>query len=277
MSKEKRLRALQTPTGKITIAALDHRGSLKEQLHPDNPDITTDEEILEWKRKMIALYQEYVSGLLIDPIYGEKTIDLSLRCGWMLSMEKTGYRGGKLARETEILPDWSVKQAKEMGASGVKLLLYYDPRNRELAQKQREIAKKIAMQCEQEEMVFLLEPLSYGIDDKIRPEIVVETARELKDIKVDIFKFEYPGTEQACAQITEIVPAPWVLLSAGMVFDRYRIALKQAMENGASGFAVGRAVWQEFGQYQGSDREKYFNEIALPRMKELIEIVEGNR
>jgi 3-phosphoglycerate kinase len=36
---------------------------------------------------------------------------------------------------------------------------------------------------------------------------------------------------------------------------------------------VGRAVWQEFGQYQGEDRERYFVNIAKMRMKELVEIV----
>jgi tagatose-1,6-bisphosphate aldolase len=273
MTKEERLKKLMTPTGKITIAAIDHRGSLKEELHPENPDLTTESEMTIWKQRMISLYKNDVSGLLIDPIYGKQLIDLHVPCGWMLSMEKTGYRGGKQARETEILDEWDVSQARNLGASGVKLLLYYDPRNQELAAKQREIAQIVAEDCQKQGMVFLLEPLSYGVDGQEREDIVLQTAREIKDIPVDIFKFEYPGSAKSCSEITHIVPGPWVLLSAGMVYDKYREALAHAMEGGASGFAVGRAVWQEFGQYQGQDRERYFTDVALPRMRELVQIV----
>ena len=272
MNKADRLAKLRNSYGKITIAAMDHRGSLKESLHPDNPDSTSDGEIREWKARLVELYRSEVAGLLIDPIYGKALIAANPELGWMLSMEKTGYRGGKEARETEILPDWSVAKAKEMGACSVKLLLYYDPKNIELAKKQRLIAEQIAAECKAQEMVFLLEPLSYRHEGDRESEVLA-IARELKDLDVDIFKFEYPGSPKACEQITAMLKVPWVLLSAGMEYKKYREALRIAMESGASGFAVGRAVWQEFGEYQGEERERYFRDIALLRMRELVEIV----
>gem|GEM_PF-141392 len=272
MSKAECLAKLMNQYGKITIAAMDHRGSLKESLHKDNPESTTDEEIREWKTRLVNLYKDEVAGILIDPIYGKEQIERNPKLSWMLSMEKTGYRGGKEARETEILPEWSVKLAKEMGACGVKLLLYYDPENKELADRQRAIAKKIADDCIAEDIVFLLEPLTYQ-GEVHKEERVIEMARQLKDIPVDIFKFEYPGSRSACAEISKMIKVPWVLLSAGMEYKKYKEALRIAMESGASGFAVGRAVWQEFGDYQEEDRERYFRTIALMRMRELVEIV----
>jgi len=274
MSKKDCLAKLTNSHGKITIAALDHRGSLKQSLHPDNPESTTDKEILEWKNKMISLYKDEVAGILVDPIYGKEVIDTSYSNGWMLSMEETGYRGDKLARVTTILPNWSVKQAKEMGACSVKLLLYYDPENIELARQQKEVATKLAEECKKEDIVFLLEPLSYKIETD-RVQEVLAIARDLKDIEADIFKFEYPGTKEACIEISKMIKQPWVLLSAGMEYSKYKEALKIAMESGAAGFAVGRAVWQEFGDYQAEAREKYFTEVASPRMKELVSIVNG--
>jgi phosphoglycerate kinase len=262
--------------GKIMIAAMDHRGSLKESLHPDNPDSTTEEEIRNWKTTLVDLYKNESSGLLIDPIYGKEQIERNPDLSWMLSMEKTGYRGGKEARETEILPDWSVKQAKEMGACGVKLLLYYDPENKELSGRQRAIAKKIADDCIAEDIVFLLEPLSYKVETNRESE-VLQIARELKDLPVDIFKFEYPGSRKACEEISKMIKVPWVLLSAGMEYKKYKQALQIATRSGASGFAVGRAVWQEFGEYIGEERERYFKNIALMRMRELVEIVNGDK
>lgn len=273
MSKVERLKKLLLPSGKIAIAALDHRGSLKVNLHPENPEITTDEEILGWKKRMIALYHDRVSGLLIDPIYGKKLIDVSLKPGWMMSMEKTGYRGGKEARVTEILENWSVAEAKELGACSVKLLLYYDSDNIELAKKQKEIANLLSEECRKQQMVFLLEPLSYKVEGS-REDEVLRIVRDLADVPVDIYKSEYPGTRRACEEMSKILSTPWVLLSAGMAYDQYRQALQVACESGASGFAVGRALWQEFGQYEGEAREEYFTEIASKRMDELLEIVE---
>ena len=273
MSKTTRLQQLLLDNGKIAIAALDHRGSLKENLHPENPEATTNQEILTWKRRMVDLYKDRVSGLLVDPIFGKQVIDSTLRPGWMLSMEKTGYRGGKEARVTEILEDWNVAKAKEMGACSVKLLLYYDPDNTELAKRQKEIATKLSEECEREGMVYLLEPLTYRVEGS-REEEVLRMVDELADVSVDIYKSEYPGTRRACEEISKRIKSPWVLLSAGMEYSQYKEALTVACESGASGFAVGRALWQEFGQYEGEAREKYFREVASPRMDELLQIVE---
>jgi phosphoglycerate kinase len=275
MNKRDCLVKLTNSHGMITIAALDHRGSLKESLNPINPDSVTESEMMEWKTRMVDLYKNEVSGILLDPIYGKKFVSSLSPTGWMLSMEKTGYKGGKEARVTEILPDWSVTKAKEMGACSVKLLLYYDPENIELARQQKEVARKIAEECRQAEIVFLLEPLSYKIETD-REHEVLKIADELKDLDVDIFKFEYPGSFEACQKITAMLKVPWVLLSAGMEYSKYKEALKNAIKAGAKGFAVGRAVWQEFGEYHGEERERYFKNIALLRMRELVGIVNND-
>lgn len=269
----KDLQSLLTRSGKITIAALDHRGSLQRSLNPDNPESVGLEEMMSWKRKMVELYRDMVSGILIDPIYGKEIVDPTTKCGWMMSMEKSGYRGGKEERETELLLDWDVSKLKELGASGAKLLLYYDPENEELANKQRMIAKQVSEECEEEGMVFLLEPLSYKIEES-RASEVIKIVEETRELGVDILKVEYPGDRVSCEQISELSEAPWVLLSAGMKYEQYKEALQVACESGASGMAVGRAVWQEFGDCQGEEREKFLRDVSVKRMRELVEIVE---
>ncbi len=269
----KNMKPLLTKSGKITIAALDHRGSLQRSLNPDNPESVSSEEMREWKGQMVELYKEMVSGILIDPVYGKELVDPSTTCGWMMSMEKSGYRGGKEERETELLPDWDVSQVKALGATGAKLLLYFDPENAELASKQKEIAWKVSEECFREGVVFLLEPLSYKIESS-RAREVVEIVKEVSELGADILKIEYPGDRAHCEQISQIINVPWVLLSAGMKFDEYKQALQVACESGASGMAVGRAVWQEFGEYTGEEREKFLQKTSVERMSELVEIVE---
>ncbi len=267
----KNLGKLLNDRGLITIAAIDHRGLLKKFLHPENPDQTSEEEILGWKRTMVEVDKNRVSGLLIDPTYGKDLIDLTAKCGWLLSMEKTGYRGGQEQRETEILSDWNVRKVKEMGAVGAKLLLYYDPDNQELADKQKAVAQRVSEECMKEKTIFLLEPLSYRKSKE--PYLVERMIDGLLDLSVDIFKLEYPGSPEECRRISDKLQVPWVLLSAGVAYDQYKEQLKIACEGGASGMAVGRAAWQEFGQYEGEDRERFFREVVSLRMDELINVV----
>ncbi|KKU15024.1 MAG: hypothetical protein UX21_C0007G0026 [Microgenomates group bacterium GW2011_GWC2_45_8] len=267
----KNLGRLLNEQSKITIAAIDHRGLLKKFLHPENPELTSEEEILEWKQTLAEIDKNKVSGLLIDPTYGKSLIDLNAKCGWLLSMEKTGYRGGQEQRETEIIPDWSVHKAREMGAVGAKLLLYYDPDNHELAEKQKRIAQKIGEECRKEKIIYLLEPLSYKKSKS--PYLVERMVDDLLDVPVDIFKLEYPGSREECLRISHKLKVPWALLSAGVAYEQYKEQLRVACESGASGMAVGRAAWQEFGQYEGEARERFFREVVSSRMDELISIV----
>lgn len=273
MSKAQRMASLLTPSGKLTIAAIDHRGGLKKVMHPDNPEGTSEVELRAWKKLMVELYQDRVSGLLIDPIYGEELINRNALCGWLMSLEQTGYRGGQQARVTELIPNWSVKRIKQCGAAGVKLLLYYDPDNTALAHKQKELARRIGEECEREGMVYLLEPLSYRVEGQ-REREVLNIVRDLAELPVDIWKFEYPGSAWACEQITSQVKSPWVLLSAGADYENYKQQLETACQAGASGMAVGRAAWQEMGKYEGSKREEFLRNVAVERIEELGRVVE---
>ena len=46
---------------------------------------------------------------------------------FVVAVESTGYGGEPTARQSQILPGWSVEKAKRMGASMIKLLVYYHP------------------------------------------------------------------------------------------------------------------------------------------------------
>jgi len=66
-------------------------------------------------------------------------------------MEKTGYAGDSAAKITELLPGWSVKKVKRMGASAVKLLIYFRPDLKDVASKQLDLVARLADQCIEQE------------------------------------------------------------------------------------------------------------------------------
>ena len=84
--------------------------------------------------------------------------------------------------------------------------------------------------------LLMLEPLSYSLDEnkKLTSDekryVVVETARRLTPLNVDILKAEFPldinDTDEskwmeACKEISSASITPWILLSAAVDFETF--------------------------------------------------------
>ncbi|MFM8322649.1 MAG: hypothetical protein ACKOC5_17195, partial [Chloroflexota bacterium] len=104
-------------------------------------------------------------------------------------------------------------------------------------------------------------------------------ARRLTAIPgVDLLKAEFPLTPdeadpgrlaEACAELDAASAAPWVVLSAAVSFDHYLRQVMAACQAGASGIAVGRAVWQEAVQLDGQARLDFLRGPARQRLQRL--------
>src|SRR5512136_2041110 len=131
VGKLRGLQHLANSNGIMAMCAADHRESLARALNPANPNDVSYQEIVDFKLDLCQAVAPFASGILLDPIYGASQAIangvLPGSIGLLVSMEKTGYAGTGTRRTTEMLPDWDVKKAKRMGASGAKILLYYRP------------------------------------------------------------------------------------------------------------------------------------------------------
>ena len=129
-----KLRALQqcsTPNGALSVLALDHRGNLRQALRPSDPKSVLDTELTAFKQEVVKAVAPAATAVLLDPEYGAAQCIASGgvpgHIGLLAAVEETGYTGDPNARHGSLLPHWSVAKAKRMGASGVKLLVYYHP------------------------------------------------------------------------------------------------------------------------------------------------------
>ncbi len=299
IGKLRGLQQLADPKGMMTMCAIDHRGALKRALNEKNPDTVSYQDMVDFKLDLCQAVAPFASAILLDPEYGAgQAIDAGLlpaSKGLLVSMEKTGYTGDSTARITELLPGWSVKKAKRMGASAVKLLIYFRPDLKDVASKQLDLVAKLADQCLEEDIAFLVEPVSYPIEEdevsskkfaEIKPSLVIETARQITALPIDVLKAEFPADikfEQdkekllgLCQELNQASRLPWVLLSAGVDFDSFKKQVKIACKSGASGFLAGRALWQEGAQIRSrQERMNFFQNTAAPRLKELAEIADS--
>jgi tagatose 1,6-diphosphate aldolase len=297
IGKLRGLQQLADDNGYLTICAIDHRGALQRALNGKNPDAVSYQDMVDFKLDLCRAVVPFVSAVLLDPEYGAgQAIAAGIlpgHIGLLVSMEKSGYSGDSTARITELLPGWNVKKAKKMGASAVKLLIYFRPDVRDIASKQLDLVAKLARKCREEDIALLVEPVSYPIEtekaaskkfaDK-KPELVIDTARQITALPIDVLKAEFPADiefEQDegkllrfCRELDRASRLPWVLLSAGVDFAKFKKQVEIACKAGASGFLAGRALWQEgVSIHSREDRMNFFKTTAAPRLRELAELV----
>jgi tagatose 1,6-diphosphate aldolase len=285
------LQQCTSSAGTFTCLALDHRQNLRRALNPSDPDSVTDGDLTGFKLEVTSALADCATAVLLDPEYSAAQAVsagvIPAETGLVVAVESTGYSGEPTARQSQILPGWSVEKSKKMGASMAKLLVYYHP-DSPTAPEIEQFVQQVAEECIRNDLGLMLEPLSYSLDEKSRLTsaqkryIVVETARRLSPLGVDILKVEFPLdiTEEreekawvdACSEISTASKVPWILLSAAVDFKTYVRQVMVSCKAGASGIAVGRAVWQEAVTLANEARSDFLKTIARERLIRLVDL-----
>ncbi len=256
------------------IVALDHRNSLRRLINPDHPDKVGEKLLYQWKETALQHLAAAANGVILDPALGLKawpTLSSSPRPTLILTLEHSGATVVKGEKITQA--DYSVTQLKNLGAEMVKLLLFYHPRAHS-APHQLELASYLAQQASYEQVGFLLEVLPYqlpGEKNYSPAAVILESAEKIAalNLPLTIYKAPFPGNEKNCRALTQILPCPWVLLSWGTPYPQFKKQLEIAAANGAAGFAVGRALWQEFAALPPLQWADFFRKTAQPRLEEI--------
>ncbi len=284
------LKATSTEDSIFAILAFDQRGTYRRML-PDT--ITTHKEAAALKQEIVVALAPYTTGVLLDAEYGfAAAMHMSGHVGLLMSLEKTGYSGDSTYRKLAFQEGWTVEKIKRMGASAVKMMVYYHPDTGELADELDEIVRQTVAECHKYDLPLFLEPMSYSIDAAIdkssatfaetRARVVQETARRLSATGADVLKLEFPldvafnddedEWRRACEKVSEVCESPWVLLSAGVAADVFEKQLKVACEAGASGLLAGRAIWKEAVTMSAEERASFLATVAPERLRRLTDI-----
>lgn len=299
IGKYRGLQQISNDRSVFTVVALDHRGSLKKVINPANPEAVSYADVVALKLDITAALAPQASAMLMDVTYTahEAIASGSLpgRTGLLITLEESGYVGPSTARQARLVPGWDVGTVRRMGASAVKLLLYYHP-HAASAELQEEFLRQVAADCRAHDIPLVLECLSYAIDPAVptnsaafaaaKPWIVAETARRLCPLGADAFKAEFPADmayEQdearllaACQAVTEAAGVPWMVLSAGVDHPTFCRQVELACRGGASGFLAGRSIWKEAVGLAGQARRDFLADEATQRLAELTAIANAH-
>jgi tagatose 1,6-diphosphate aldolase len=291
IGKLRGLQQIASPDGIFNMCAMDHRGSLRRLAGE-----LSYKEMVERKLELCANLAPHASAVLLDPAFGAAQClsygALPKSTGLIVSLEASGYVGASEYRYTELMEEWDVAKIKRMGASAAKLLIYYRPDLIELANKLMDMVEVVGLECQQHDLPFVVEPVTYPIAEevrnpahfaKVKEELVLKTAQHIANLPIDVLKSEFPADmhyekdkgklTDLCRQLDADSPVPWVVLSAAVDFDTFCQQVEIACQAGASGFLAGRAIWQEAMRIdKARERVKFLVTVGADRLKRLSEI-----
>lgn len=278
------LKATSTSEHVFTIMAFDQRGSYVKML----PAGSSHDDAVAIKSEVVGQLSPLTSAVLLDPSYGLRpAMQMHRNSGLLMALEKSGYTGDSTMRRADFDPDWTAAKMRRAGAAAVKLLIYYHPGSGALADEIEETIGGILADCHAQDLPLFVEPMSYSLDADVatdsaefaagKPQVVIETARRISALGVDVLKLEFPmnakydddeaGWLQACQEVSAASSAPWVLLSAGVDFDIFERQVRVACEGGASGYLGGRAIWKECAAMSPGERHEFLLGTAMERVQ----------
>ncbi len=289
IGKYRGLQRMADERGRLCMCALDHRGSLQKMLKGVLGKEATYQDMVDFKLDVCRTLSSQSSAILLDPLFGAaQSIGSGLlhgNSGLVVSLEETGYEGGAEDRISRELSDWGAAKIRRMGADGAKLLLYYRP-GVEVAPRQLDLVRKLAADCAAQDLAFVVEPVGYPLGDEasteryaaVKPDIVIQTARDISPLGIDVLKAEFPADVKVekdeskmlefCKRLDEASQAPWIILSAGVDFSWFQREVEIACKAGASGFLAGRALWQEATTMKTrAERVEFFSTTVVERLR----------
>ena len=271
--------------GVFGIIAMDQRNTLRRMFTAVGID-ATDEDLRRSKADVARALSPVATGILFDPTYGVPAVTgsgaLDKGCGLLVASEPSvrGVFDGepRTHRDPELDARWVLDQGGDANKFFAQLRADRPtPKAGEpdLAAECLEAVRQVVADCREVGVPSVIENLVYPLPGedlagKRREDAIIEAARALDELDIDLLKLEYPGSPEGCRRLAAVLNRPWAVLSAGVPFDRFTEVLQVAFDDGgASGFIAGRSVWRESLPLAGAARQEFLDTVARPRLDTL--------
>ena len=273
-ARARRLDEIAGPDGIVVGSAVDHRDSLRLALERKGLGAPSAAELSALKLRIARALAPASTLVLLD---AETSAAQALAAGAIpgtvalgVPLEAQGYGEVAEVRRTTFLPGWSPQQAARLGASACKLLLPYRPDLPEQAAAQEAVVEEAVAGCRAASVALVLEPIVYGEPESFE-EIIVAAAARLAPLGPDVLKLQYPGSPAGCRALDDACGSdvPWLLLGGGAEPKMLEGRIADACAAGASGFVVGRTLWDN--ALVGDERESLaaLQNVSVPLLERL--------
>jgi tagatose-1,6-bisphosphate aldolase len=273
--------------GTFAIVAMDQRNTLRRMFTAVGRE-GTDQELRDAKADVARAVTPLASGLLSDPTYGVPAITasgaLAGTCGLLVAAEPSERRTYQGEPRTHRDPDLHARWVLDQGGDALKFFVQLradrpvGPGEPDLLREGLAVVREVIADCRAAGVPVVIENLVYPLpgeelQGRAREDAIIEAARALNDLDIDLLKLEYPGSPEACRRLAAVLDRPWAVLSAGVPFAEFTEVMRIAFDDGgASGFIAGRSVWREAVALDGAERERFLTDVARPRLAELTAV-----
>jgi tagatose 1,6-diphosphate aldolase/sulfofructosephosphate aldolase len=279
---------IATDSHVFSIIAMDQRNTLRRMFTAVGLE-ASDDDLRTAKADVARVLTPAATGLLSDPTYGVPAIAqanaLAANCGLLIAAEPSERRSFQGEPRTHRDPELNAQWLLDQGGDAYKFFIQLradrpapGPGEPDLVAEALAVCEEIIRDCRAVGVPVVIENLIYQLPGEelsgpVRENAIIEAARALNDLDIDLLKLEYPGSPEGCRRLAEILDRPWAVLSAGVPFDQFTDIIQIATEEGgASGFIAGRSVWREVVSLTGQEREEFLTAVALPRLERLIDV-----
>jgi tagatose-1,6-bisphosphate aldolase len=273
---------------RFSIIAMDQRNTLRRMFTAAGFE-ASDDDLRTAKADVARVLTPAATGLLSDPTYGVPAIAeadaLAPDCGLLIAAEPSERRSYQGEPRTHRDPALNAQWLLDQGGDAYKFFLQLradrpapGPGEPDLVSEALAVCEDIIRDCRAAGVPVVIENLVYErpgeeLHGQAREDAIIEAARALNDLDIDLLKLEYPGSPAGCRRLAAVLGRPWAVLSAGVPFDQFTDIIKIAAEDGgASGFIAGRSVWREVVSLNGHARQEFLTTVALPRLERLIDV-----
>lgn len=267
------------PDGIIAGFAFDHRNSMASDLQAHG--LPNDAAyIREFKRQVIASLAPAATLVLLDHEYGLQAVASGAvpgRVAFAMPLEARRSPGAPFDALTQLMPEWTARQARHVGADACKLLLPLRMDHPRHADVQLQTCRTAVAACHEAGVIPIIEPVAWP-DRDAEPgssqlgELAVAGAHAVSRIGSLVVKVQYPGAgllmdlDEACR------PNPWVLLGGGATGAEILEEVEHAARAGASGFLVGRTLFRPALQASSKARTDALRTQSIPLLTELAQL-----
>jgi tagatose-1,6-bisphosphate aldolase len=274
--------------GAIMVIACDQRGGIRKLLAdtPEEQKKITDATLGDTKSDVARYLAAEAPCVLLDPICAVPRVveegSLARDTALLIGLDASGYdedaQGHWLSK---LVPGVTARRVRELGGTGGKLMVYLRSDEETGNEQNIQIIKDCVADFAAEDLLLVVEFLTYAMpgesaEDYIAkfPSLIEGGSRICLDLGSKVLKIPYPGSPDACANITAMAGSvPWSVLSAGVDHATFIAQVEIAMANGASGVIAGRSLWKDCVSLDRDKQKQLLTERALPRLREIQAIL----
>jgi len=275
-------------TGAMMVVACDQRGGMRTLLAatPEEQAQITNDTLGKTKYDITRFLASQAGCVLVDPICAVPGIIdegvVPRNTGLLIGLDASGWdtspEGYRISKMVEGV---TARKVRELGATGGKIMIYLRSDTPKANVENLQTLRDVIADFAREDLFLVVEFLTYQLENESKeeyqskiPQLIEEGCQACIDCGSKVLKIPYPGTEQACAAVTDICgDVPWAVLSAGVDHATFLTQVDISLRNGASGVIAGRSLWKDCISLDRNISKEKLSSVAVSRLRDIQELL----